>query len=227
MSARRSFPAGLRERPGQMRPCTWGARRAGRCRVTDLPALERARPAAAFHHVLNWHSHPASNSMRAMPDQVTAALIALAAALGVTSISAILGLRLWESQKLNAVQPLTEERIKRYTEIWRLTDVGTKDQPKRLSPEQRTELAMAFRRWYYEQAGGLLLSEDARIQWTAAVNQLERQKPTPGQVRLSISCLRTRLKQDVHVHDPDIDDAECRNEEGWTDRRLFARWRSR
>ena len=154
-----------------------------------------------------------------MNGEIVPALIALAGALGVAAISAIFGLRLWESQKLQAVQPLTEARIKRYTLLWPMTDFGTEDHPKRLTIQQRLGVADELRRWYYERGSGLLLSENARLQWTAAVHQLERTDARPGEVRLSMSCLRTRLKQDVHVHDPYLDDSSCRGEEGWRDRR--------
>ena len=156
--------------------------------------------------------------------EIVAALIALAGALGVSAISAISGLRLWESQKLNAVQPLTEKRIERYTGLWKLTDFGTKDHPADRTIEERRHVVVQLRHWYYAQGGGLLLSEDARRQWSAAVCRLEQPKAKPSAVRTSMTCLRTRLKQDVHVHDPDIDDTECRGEVGWRDRRnIWAR----
>jgi hypothetical protein len=165
-------------------------------------------------------------SIPAMNVEIIVALIALAAALSSTALSGILGLRFWQSQKLNAVQPLTEERMGRYTELWKLTNLGPADRPTALTSAQRKTLASEFRCWYYDHAGGLLLSENARLQWTAVVNRLDQPEPTPKHVRRSMSCLRTRLKQDIHVHDPRIDETECRYEEGWPDRRFLARWRA-
>jgi hypothetical protein len=115
----------------------------------------------------------------------------------------------WERAKLEAVAPLVEARIAGYEDLWHLTDYGTEARPYKWDNTRRFERAAELRTWYYRNAGGLLLSDAARRQWTTALDALESGHPSHPEIRLAMSCLRTRLKQDVHVHGPFIDETKC------------------
>lgn len=127
----------------------------------------------------------------------------------------------WERAKLSATAPLVEARIDAYKELWKLTDYGTKGDPLKLGYRERLKRRDRLLRWYYKNtaggAAGLLLSDAARRQFTTARKKLVEKKDDPDheEIRLAMSCLRTRLKQDVHVHDPDIDDTECQGQAEW------------
>jgi hypothetical protein len=121
----------------------------------------------------------------------------------------------WERAKLSAVQPLLEARLPAYEALWELADYGPEGSPKQLSDEERRELVARIRAWYYTNGAGLLLSGRARRQWTAVQKQLLATPSDAEAIRKAMSCLRTRLKQDIHVHDPNIDDRACRDQPGW------------
>jgi hypothetical protein len=127
----------------------------------------------------------------------------------------------WERAKLSATAPLVEARIAAYKELWKLTDYGTEAEPLELGYRERLKRRDRLLGWYYKNtaggAAGLLLSDAARRQFTTAREKLveEEENPDHGEIRLAMSCLRTRLKQDVHVHDPDIDDTDCRGQARW------------
>ena len=126
----------------------------------------------------------------------------------------------WERAKLGAVVPLTTARLPRYQALWELTELGPEQEPRALALKDRTDLADRIHRWYYDDGSGLLLSDDARRQWVAVLAKLRDQECRENDLWRAMSCLRTRLKQDLHVHDPRIDDASCRGQPGWTRGRL-------
>jgi hypothetical protein len=121
----------------------------------------------------------------------------------------------WERAKLNAVQPLIEARLPMYEVLWELADYGPQGSPKQLSDDERQELVAKIRTWYYTNGAGLLLSDRARRQWSAVQEQLLATPSDAEAIRKAMSCLRTSLKQDIHVHDPNIDDRPCRHQPGW------------
>ena len=123
----------------------------------------------------------------------------------------------WERAKLSAVQPLLEARLPAYGTLWELTEYGPEEAPKQLNQVARTKLANDLRAWYFEAGAGLLLSASAQRQWDAVRKKLLSENPAPSDIRLAMSCLRTRLKQDVHVHDPHIDVSPCVDQPGWSD----------
>lgn len=129
----------------------------------------------------------------------------------------------WERAKLSAVGPLIEARLPAYQTLWKLTDYGPEESPSQLTPVQRRDLAEQIRAWYYKDGAGLLMSDGARRQWTAVQEQLLDDAVDGQAMRRAMSCLRTRLKQDVHVHDPDIDDRDCRDQPNWEPSRQEAR----
>jgi hypothetical protein len=121
----------------------------------------------------------------------------------------------WERARLNAVQPLIQARLPAYETLWELADYGPPGSPKRLNEDERQELITKIRAWYYANGAGLFLSDRARRQWSAVQDKLLATPSDPEVIRKAMSCLRTRLKQDIHVHDPNIDDHECRDQPGW------------
>jgi hypothetical protein len=152
----------------------------------------------------------------ALVDQVIAAAGALVGAgLGGFVTYRVAG-PAWERAKLSAVGPLTQARLPRYQDLWELTNVGSKPEPKDLTAEERLELTERIRAWYYDHGAGLLLSDDARRQWEAVQGKLSDEASPAPDIWRAMSCLRTRLKQDLHVHDPTIDDESCRQQPGWT-----------
>jgi hypothetical protein len=124
----------------------------------------------------------------------------------------------WERAKLSAAAPLVKARIAAYNKLWKLTEYSADDELEHAKRLRRRDELLA---WYYENtaggAAGLLLSDAARRQFRTAREKLVEDEPPDHQgIQLAMSCLRTRLKQDVYVHDPDIDDTDCRGQAGWT-----------
>lgn len=125
----------------------------------------------------------------------------------------------WERAKLSATAPLVEARIRAYDDLWKLTDYGTEEEPYAWDRDKRMRRAEELRAWYYENAAGsaagLLLSDAARRQWQTARETLAEPNPRDEDIRQAMTCLRTRLKQDVHVHDLNIDESQCLGQRRW------------
>jgi hypothetical protein len=132
----------------------------------------------------------------------------------------------WQRERVEATGPLVEARIKQFAKLWELTESGTEGSAMVWDKAKLEQTHGAMRGWFYTDGAGLLLSDASRRQWSRVVELLdedaksaepntplsERQNET---IRAAMTCLRTRLKQDVHVHSPLIDDTPCRDQPGW------------
>ena len=104
---------------------------------------------------------------------------------------------------LARIAPLFERRWEAYSKLLRMTDYGSEDEPKQLSEGDRRGLAEKLTRWFYEDGGGLLLSGRAHEQFLRARATVSDVCAKPSAVREELSRLRTDLKIDLGVRQPE------------------------
>jgi hypothetical protein len=138
--------------------------------------------------------------------------------IGVRGTAKVAG-EFWRRERIEATGPLVEARIKRYASLLKLTESGPEETPKAWTAPDLAFIDQQLRRWFYTECAGLLLSQRTQDQWRdvrkilvkgqaiAAAGPLDDQHNKD--IQTAMSCLRTRLKQDIHVHGEDIDDAGC------------------
>jgi hypothetical protein len=95
-----------------------------------------------------------------------------------------------------------DARLKAYRELLPLTNTRTPADPTPLNSTERRQRANELTQWFYT-GGGLLLSGDAHRAFIAARDRLEDERATDGDVRTELSALRTELKIDLGIRDPD------------------------
>jgi hypothetical protein len=93
-----------------------------------------------------------------------------------------------------------DARLSYYAPLAALTDVGSKEAPRRLSNSERAQRAGDLRDWYYG-AGGLLLSSTALPAFLRAQACLTDDTSTDEERWQAFSRLRTELKIDLGVRD--------------------------
>ena len=103
---------------------------------------------------------------------------------------------------LQRTGPLFEKRFEPYTKLLPQLDLGPPEAPRSLSVAERAVLAEELRRWFYESGSGLLLSGRASEQFGRFRSILTDPHATPEDVRHEASQLRTDLKIDLGVRQP-------------------------
>jgi hypothetical protein len=104
-------------------------------------------------------------------------------------------------------ESLLEARLAAYRSLLLLTDYGSPELPAALTPDEREVRAHDLRRWFYE-GGGLLLSSEAFVTWRLVQARLADPASGDATLRKLFSALRTELKIDLGVRDPDERDVE-------------------
>jgi hypothetical protein len=95
-----------------------------------------------------------------------------------------------------------DARLEAYRELLPLTNPRAQGDARPLNSTQRGQRANELTQWFYT-GGGLLLSGDAHRAFIAARDRLEDQRATDDDVRNTLSALRTELKIDLGIRDPD------------------------
>jgi hypothetical protein len=103
---------------------------------------------------------------------------------------------------LGRVSSLFERRFEAYGRLLPLTEYGAEQQPRNLGSKDREDIADSMSRWFYEGGAGLLLSGRAHDQFGRVREILRSPSPTPSAVRDELSKLRTDLKIDLGVRQP-------------------------
>jgi hypothetical protein len=103
---------------------------------------------------------------------------------------------------LRRVSSLFERRFHAYGQLLPLTKYGTEQQAGDLDSKEREGIADSMTRWFYEAGAGLLLSGRAHEQFERAREILRSPSPSPSAVRHELSQLRTDLKIDLGVRQP-------------------------
>jgi hypothetical protein len=103
---------------------------------------------------------------------------------------------------LGRLSSLFEKRFDAYSSLLPLTEYGTEADPRELDRQARDGLANRMTAWFYEDGAGLLLSGRALEQFNRARETL-RSPTLPGSsLRAELSKLRTDLKIDLGVRQP-------------------------
>jgi hypothetical protein len=97
---------------------------------------------------------------------------------------------------------LFDKRVEAYARLLPLTDVGPEGQARRLDVNEGTTLATSLREWYYREGAGLLLSGRSSSQFETVRNLLQQHSVDPDRLRAEFSKLRTDLKIDLGVRQP-------------------------
>jgi hypothetical protein len=153
---------------------------------------------------------------------VVAAWIAAAAAIVTTMMNLLLARSFDEDRAISAAAAMLELRLRAYTKLWPLLDVGPEPEAGTgetwpvadASPKPAEQFEDIYRdpagrrqelrEWYYDEDGsGLLLSHDAQALWSCVERGLAKTteaNPANRQaVWASMSLLRTELKRDLDV----------------------------
>jgi hypothetical protein len=96
---------------------------------------------------------------------------------------------------------LFEKRFDAYSRLLPLTDYGPADKPKDLDSRARNTLEEQLANWFYDQGSGLLLSGRALVQFQS-VRATLKESTDPKEIRDAFSSLRTHLKIDLGVRQP-------------------------
>ncbi len=97
---------------------------------------------------------------------------------------------------------LFDRRFDAYGRLHSLTDYGPENQPLNLTPAERRDRAHRLTAWFYEDGAGLLLSGRAFGQFRKARETLLAEDASSLDVRNDLSKLRTDLKIDLGVRQP-------------------------
>jgi hypothetical protein len=97
---------------------------------------------------------------------------------------------------------LFQRRLEAYGDLLPLTDYGKENNPKELTLDQRKDLENRLRAWFYKKGAGLLLSGRAFEQFQRARTTLVMRDADPSAIQKELSKLRTDLKIDLGVRQP-------------------------
>jgi len=97
---------------------------------------------------------------------------------------------------------LFQRRLEVYGDLLPLTDYGRENNPKELTLDQRGDLENSLRAWFYKKGAGLLLSGRAFEQSQRARATLVMTDADPSAIQKELSKLRTDLKIDLGVRQP-------------------------
>jgi hypothetical protein len=97
---------------------------------------------------------------------------------------------------------LFQRRLEVYGDLMPLTDYGKENNPKEFTLDQREDLESRLRAWFYEKGAGLLLSGRAFAQFQRARTALVKREADPSAIQKELSKLRTDLKIDLGVRQP-------------------------
>jgi hypothetical protein len=103
---------------------------------------------------------------------------------------------------LARVPELFDRRFDAYSHLLPLTDYGPEKQPKDLTAAERGDLADKLTTWFYENGAGLLLSGRAFVQFQRARDTIAKEDASPIYIHRHLSKLRTELKIDLGVRQP-------------------------
>jgi hypothetical protein len=103
---------------------------------------------------------------------------------------------------LARVSELFQKRFDAYSDLLPLTDYGPEDNPKNLTHTERRKLADRLTAWFYGKGAGLLLSGRAFDQFLKTRRTLVRAGSSNDDIRNELSQLRTDLKIDLGVRQP-------------------------
>jgi hypothetical protein len=98
---------------------------------------------------------------------------------------------------------LFESRLKLYAALLPLTEYGPEDRPKELPLGEREALAGKLTVWYYKDGAGLLLSGKGLEHFREARAALAKRDAAPTEIWTALSELRTELKIDLGVREPE------------------------
>jgi hypothetical protein len=97
---------------------------------------------------------------------------------------------------------LFEKRFDAYGRLLPLTEYGPKGNPKDLTLAEREDLSTSLRDWFYERGAGLLLSGRALEQFEKVRELLVKEAADKDDIRKAFTQLRTDLKIDLGVRQP-------------------------
>jgi hypothetical protein len=103
---------------------------------------------------------------------------------------------------LERVGSLFEKRFEHYSRLLPLTRYGTESAPSELDLKERNALADRLTDWFYADGAGLVLSGRALGQFNRTRETLTLEHVSGGQIRGQLSKLRTDLKIDLGVRQP-------------------------
>lgn len=103
---------------------------------------------------------------------------------------------------LQRVAPLFEQRAESYGRLLPHLDLGPPQTPKRLTVAEREALGNRLRGWFYDGVSGLLLSGRAHEQFVKLEDLLGEADVDPETIWAAASRLRTDLKVDLGVRQP-------------------------
>lgn len=104
---------------------------------------------------------------------------------------------------LGRVQPLFERRFAAYSALLPYTEYGPEGEPREVPSSERKTLSDRLSEWYYADGAGLLLSGRALEQFLRARQTLISADATNQAVQDELSKLRTALKIDLGVRQPE------------------------
>ena len=107
-----------------------------------------------------------------------------------------------QQSMLARVPGLFERRFTAYARLLPFTDFGTDEAPNDLIETAKGELGDKLQAWFYKEGGGLLLSGRALEQLQKARRTLADENADPAKIRDELSRLRTDLKIDLGVRQP-------------------------
>jgi hypothetical protein len=97
------------------------------------------------------------------------------------------------SESTGRAEALLGARLSAYASLLPLTEYGTPERPRVLSPDQRKSLDTKLEEWFYDR-GGLLLSSPSLASFRLARHRLTDDQASHEHRRHAFSALRTELK---------------------------------
>ena len=98
------------------------------------------------------------------------------------------------------LQALAPQRAEVLKALWKLTTPFACAPEEQTTLMRRTEADVAFRKWYFEEAGALFLSWRTTKRYFNAIDCLRDPASDPEALRLNFSRLRTALKRDCGIY---------------------------
>jgi hypothetical protein len=107
-----------------------------------------------------------------------------------------------QSQKArdDTLRALAPERARALAALWRLTTPFALGSSAQLDKDQRRTADINFRKWYYDDAGQLLLSWRTTKHYLLAIDALRDTSASDEALRHMFSRLRTQLKRDCGIY---------------------------